>query len=170
VTFIRSIAIALLVFAWSAPAGAITILLNVSIDGTQAGTGSLAIGSAMLWLDTDTNVLAVDMTYSGLSSPTNDAHIHCCSPPGTSSGVIIPFAPPFVTGLTSGSMTASFALTPSQATQVVSGGSYINIHTDNFPVGEIRGQIPVPEPGSLVLLGVGLAGVIAATRRKRSAA
>ncbi len=40
---------------------------------------------------------------------------------------------------------------------------YLNIHTSNFPAGEIRGQI-VPAPGAAAL--VGLAG-LAATRRRR---
>ena len=47
------------------------------------------------------------------------------------------------------------------------GVAYFNIHTTNFPGGEIRGNIaPVPEPSSLVLVALGMSCFIA-RRRKR---
>ncbi len=47
------------------------------------------------------------------------------------------------------------------------GRAYFNIHTTTFGGGEIRGFVQrVPEPGTLVLLGIGLAG-LAATRRRQ---
>ena len=156
----------LLAFPVSARATQFTF--NVSIDGPQAGTASPGTGSATLVLDDVANTLDVSLTFSGLVSATTNAHIHCCAPPGMTAGVIIPFAPPFPLGVTSGSMTNTFAITAAQVLQVESGDSYINIHTDMFPLGEIRGQInAVPEPSSLLLFGAGLAG-LAAFRRNPS--
>jgi hypothetical protein len=50
------------------------------------------------------------------------------------------------------------------------GRAYLNIHTTEFPNGEIRGfLIAVPEPGTwaMMILGFGIAG--ASLRRRRAA-
>jgi hypothetical protein len=159
---------ALVAFVLAAPAGATSFTINVSLDGPQAGTASPATGSAVLTLDDVANTLNVNMSYSGLLDVVTNAHIHCCSAPGISSGVIIPFVPPMTTGATSGTFINLFSLTPTQVTQVESGLAYINIHTGLFPGGEIRGQISaVPEPGTLGLLGIGLVCLGAGRRRAR---
>jgi hypothetical protein len=48
-----------------------------------------------------------------------------------------------------------------QLPNILSGNSYINFHTNQFPTGETRGAIvPTPEPGTMLLLGMGAAGVL----------
>ncbi len=141
----------------SSPAHALQVAIDVALDGAQAGTASSGVGSAMLVLDDVANTLSVSLSYSGLLYPTQDAHIHCCAPPGGSADVIIPFVPPFVLGGKSGTFDHVFAISDEQEAQLLSGLAYINIHTTVYTLGEIRGQIvPAPEPGTLagIVLGV----------------
>ncbi len=149
---------------------ATTITFNVTLSGDQSvpPTGSPGTGSAIVMIDDVANTVWVDMTYSGLGAPTTNAHIHCCVLPGNNAGVAIPFMPAgFVTGATSGTFTATFTgVAPSIIAGLENFMGYINVHTEEFPNGEIRGNM-TPEPGSIALLGLGLAALAMKLRRRR---
>jgi hypothetical protein len=42
-------------------------------------------------------------------------------------------------------MTGQATLTPAQAEQFMAGDWYINVHTQDHPAGEIRGQVMPPK-------------------------
>ena len=130
-------------------------------DRSGSGTGSFTL--------TDTGSFSWNISYSGLSANSTVAHIHGPAAPGVDASPIIFFSNGL--GAQSGTISGSQALTAGQIDQLNNGLWYVNIHSGNFPGGEIRGQITaVPEPGTWALMGTAGAMMAAAAirRRKRS--
>lgn len=149
-----------------APAKASLIPFSAYIDGAQAnagiGTGSLATGSATMWLDDVTNDFSWAVSWSGLNIVTA-AHFHGPATSAQNAGVQVPIN--FGINPAIGNAT----LTAGQASDLLVGLWYINIHTAAFPGGEIRGQISqqimVPAPGALLLLLISVPGLLFLRRR-----
>ena len=98
-------------------------------NSTGTASGSLhLIGSELFYR----------ISYSGLASPGIAAHIHGPATPTNSVGVIVPLNSP--TG-TNGTISGSVSLNPTNLSYLLSGLTYINIHTTTNPGGEIRGQV-----------------------------
>ena len=153
-------------------------------------TGSPGTGFAHVTIDDTAHTLRVQATFSGLTSTTVASHIHCCAPQPANVGVAttVPTFPGFPLGVMSGTYDNTFNtlldstynpefLTASGGTAVSAeaglfagmllGQSYLNIHTNLFPGGEIRGVLVTPEVGTLSLLGAGLAGLAQQMRTRR---
>jgi hypothetical protein len=73
----------------------------------------------------------------------------------------------FPIGVTAGAFSGTAILTAAQETMFLGDLLYINIHSVGpFAGGEIRGQVLVPEPATLGLLGIGFAGLAWMGRRR----
>ena len=103
---------------------------------SNATTGS---GSGTVTLDSATNKITWNVSFSGLTGPATAVHIHGPAPAGKNAGVLIWLS---TKGKTATSpLSGSGTFTAAQASELLDGQCYINVHTAANPGGEIRGQL-----------------------------
>lgn len=150
-------------------------------------------GQATVTIDFDTLMMRVQASFSGLEGPVSAAHIHCCTEqPGTGNVGVASQTPTFSgfpSGVTAGVYDATFDMAEASsynATFITAHGgnvadafnalvagldggrAYFNIHTTQYPAGEIRALLtPVPEAEVWLMAGAGLLVVGLAGLRSR---
>ncbi|MDX6610920.1 MAG: hypothetical protein QOD75_106, partial [Blastocatellia bacterium] len=97
-------------------------------------TGTNGKGGGMVQLDGPETGGKAGLIFSSLSSAETAAHIHGAAPVGTNAPILFP--------LPLGTVT-NFAISPTgqQVADLKAGLHYMNVHSNNFLNGEIRGQL-----------------------------
>jgi hypothetical protein len=198
-TRIVLLSLAVLVSALPLQAAPITFTAVLAGPNEEPPNSSPATGFAIVTIDDVADLMRVQVTFADLTTPNTASHIHVINGPGDTNtadtnGPVATTTPTFIgfpTGFTSGSYDATFDMLQASSYRpgfitaaggttelaeaalfagIIEGRAYLNIHTGQFPGGEIRGFLQpaaIPEPASLILLGSGLAAAAARRRRQR---
>ncbi len=114
---------------------------SVYLNGRQEvpANNSPGSGTCFATLNAPETQVSVTCNYRNLTSNVVGAHIHDNGPVGVNGPIRFDFS--FTGGTTGAIGPLTFTTTPAQIADLRSNKWYINIHTSNFPNGEIRGQI-----------------------------
>ena len=126
--------------AASIPTRAETVTFKAELSGAAevpANPGP-AKGSITATFDTNSNVLHWTGSYSGLSGTPTAGHFHGPASAGKNAGVAIPM---FAGNDTKTPFEGTATLTETQATELLGGLWYVNVHTAANKAGEVRGQL-----------------------------
>jgi len=148
--------------AAASTAGASIFTVTVNLNGLSEvpPNASPGIGVADVTVDTDSGLVQIEGQYSGMLAPVIAAHLHGLAGPNQNAPVLFGLN---TTGGTNGTFTGQGILSAANLQGLLNDLTYINVHTDVFPGGEIRGQVIVPAPAVLIALG---AVPIVARRRR----
>ncbi|HEY6121009.1 MAG TPA: CHRD domain-containing protein, partial [Pyrinomonadaceae bacterium] len=112
-----------------------TKLFTADLSGSQEvpPTSSTGTGRSSVVLNAAETGATVNLSFSGLTSAQTAAHIHGPADPGVNGPILFPLPNGQVTNFV-------ITLTAAQVADLKAGKDYVNVHTTNFPNGEIRGQ------------------------------
>ena len=136
-TLVAAAAFAFAGFAGIAVAHADSVTLTAKLVPVP-GAPPTGLGHVVATYDPSTLTLTWHVTYAGMSGPVLAGHFHGPATPGRDAPPVIFFQPPLTSPID-----GSQKLTLDQVSQLLGGLYYVNLHTKEFPMGEIRGQVNV---------------------------
>jgi len=183
-----------LVLGWASAANATSVFFT-DLSGAKEFPANISpgTGTARVTFDPVTNLMRVQVQFSGLLGGSTASHIHCCTAdPGdlletAMVATTTPTFPGFPLGVTSGTYDQTFNMTlaasynPAFITAnggtaasaeavliagLLNGTAYLNVHSTFARSGEIRGFL-VPEPGTMALFMAGLLGMVTIGCKRR---
>lgn len=136
---VRWMAVLTLTLLASGAAHADTVALKANLQPSSEVPPRVSKGHGTLEasFDTDTKVFSWTATYDELSGPVTMAHFHGPAPVGQNAKVQVPVDKKALASPMKGQAT----LTDQQVTDLMAGQWYFNVHTQENPTGEIRGQV-----------------------------
>jgi hypothetical protein len=196
--FLIIVPLLLLIAAVTARAIPIDYIANLNGASEVPPNGSTGTGVADVTFDLAAHMMRVEIAFSGLLSTTIASHIHSpTAVPFTGTAAVatqVPTFPGFPLGVTAGTYAMTFdtslastynpafvtangsvaAAEAALAASLAAGTSYLNIHTTDFPGGEIRGflvAVPaVPETFSTAWAALPFAALLLAAGVRKSRA
>jgi hypothetical protein len=136
-------------------------IFNIDVTGTQTPDVNDNLVAAHIHASATAGTATFPVVWGFFGSPDNDIAPDNLVVTPFASGVGGTFSSTW--DLNEGNNTTLTAQLPN----ILAGRSYINFHTVQNAGGEIRGQIlPVPEPSTYALMGVGLVVLAGLARRK----
>jgi len=121
--------------AFAKSSGKLTFAAVLNGGQVVPPSSSNALGVAFLTLDNPTKRLCYSISYSQLQGTETEAHLHNAES-GETNAVLYDLNP-----LGSPKVACLGPLKPNEVAFLKQGRMYINIHTDVWPAGEIRGQV-----------------------------
>jgi len=121
----------------------VEVAFTATLSGAQEAppVESNGTGTGTFTLNAEETELSFEITASGLSGPVIAAHFHQGAV-GVAGGILFTITDT-VTENPDGSITAggTWAVNASNVTALLDGEVYVNLHTGDHPLGEIRGQL-----------------------------
>lgn len=136
-----TIAFFALLFSASIKAEIFTAYLTGAQEVPAVATN--ATGYAIVNVNESAGTLTFIVVFNNLSSNQTASHIHAPAAIGATAAVAINFG---AVGGTSGTITGSASITPTQLAQLRAHQGYVNVHSANNGGGEIRGQLGIQRP------------------------